>query len=186
MPTLDDFASDGLQVRAARGFTLEDDGEFTGRAVPYGHPTELMPGLREVFRRGAFAAQVKDPGRVKIAYRHGDIIGRAVDLEEREDGLWLRGRIMAHDDRPLARQALADLRDGLIDELSVGFAPVKGGTTVTEDDLGVLWEQTRASLREVSVIPWGAYGRKAKVTAVRRESDGVRVLAEQIAALRVV
>lgn len=185
MPTLDDLAADGLQVRAASGFTLEEDGEFTGCAVPYGKPTELAPGLREVFRRGAFAAQMKDPGRVKIAYRHGEIIGRATDLDDRVDGLWLRGRIMAHDDRPIARQALADLRDGLIDELSVGFQPVKGGTTITEDELGTLWEQTRASLREISVLPWGAYGRNAKVSAVRGEPDRVRVLLEQIQALRV-
>jgi uncharacterized protein len=185
MPTLDDLAVDGLQVRAAAGFTLEDDGEFTGRAVPYGQETELAPGLREVFRPGAFAAQLKDPGRVKIAYRHGEIIGRAVDLEERDDGLWVRGRILAHDDRPLARQALADLRDGLIDELSVGFQPAKGGTTVTDGDKGTLWEHKRAALREISVVPWGAYGRKAKVLAVRSEPDRMRVLLEQINALRV-
>lgn len=186
MPTLDDLAADGLQVRAAAGFALDGDGEFTGRAVPYGLEVELFPGLREVFRRGAFAAQMKDPGRVKVAYRHGEIIGRAVELEERDDGLWVRGRISDDADLPDARKALAQLRSGLIDELSVGFQPIKGGMTVTDDDKGTLWEHKRAALREISVVPWGAYGRKAKVSAVRSEQDGVRVLLEQIAALRLV
>lgn len=186
MPTLDDLAADGLQVRAARGFTLTEDGEFTGRAVPYGRPVELMPGLREVFLPGAFTAQMKDPGRVKVAYRHGEIIGRAVDLEERDDGLWMRGRISDDADLPEARKALAQLRGGLVDELSVGFQSVKGGTVITEDDQGTLWEHRRAALREVSVVPWGAYGRNARVTAVRSNADSVRVLVEQIAALRVV
>jgi HK97 family phage prohead protease len=185
MPTLADFESDGLQVRAASGFTIEDDGEFTGRAVPYGKPADLMPGLREVFLPGAFAAQAKDPGRVKICYRHGEIVGRAVELDDRDDGLWVRGRIMAHDDRPLARQALADLRDDLVDELSVGFLPVRNGMTVTEDKNGTLWEHKRATLREISVVPWGAYGRNARVAAVRAEPDRMRVLLEQINALRV-
>ena len=186
MPTLDDFEADGLQVRAASGFTIEEDGEFAGRAVPYGKPTELMPGLREVFLPGSFAAQTKDPGRVKIAYRHGEIIGRVVELDDRDDGLHVRGRILAHDDRPLARQALADLREGLVDELSVGFVPVRNGMTVTEDKSGTLWEHKRATLREISVVPWGAYGRNARVASVRAEPDRVRVLLEQIQSLRVV
>jgi len=165
---------------------LDGDGELTGRVVPYGVTVELFPGLRERFLPGAFAAQTKDPGRVKIAYRHGEIIGRVVELEDRADGLHVRGRILSHDDRPLARQALADLRDGLVDELSVGFLPVRNGMTVTEDKAGTLWEHKRATLREISVVPWGAYGRNARVASVREESDRFRVLVEQIEALRVV
>jgi len=185
MPTFEDLAADGLQVRAVSGFTMGEDGEFTGRAVPYGQPAELMPGLREVFLPGAFASQVKDPGRVKIAYRHGEIIGRAVELEDRDDGLWVRGRIEDDADMPDARKALAQLRAGLVDELSVGFLPVRNGTTVSEDSGGTVWEHKRATLREISVVPWGAYGRKAKVAAVRSEPDDVRVMLLKIEALRV-
>jgi HK97 family phage prohead protease len=132
----------------------------------------LWPGLRERFEPGAFAAQVKDPGRVKIAYRHGEIIGRAIDLDDRADGLWVRGRIFASDDRPVARQALADLRDGLIDELSVGFQQVKNGTEFRETDKGTLVVHQRAALREISTVPWGAYSRKATVTKVREQGTG--------------
>lgn len=185
MPTFEDLADDGLQVRGASGFTLAEDGEFTGRAVPYGQEAELMPGLREVFLPGAFAAQMKDPGRVKIAYRHGEIIGRAIALEDREDGLWLRGRISDDADLPDARKALAQLRAGLVDELSIGFMPVKNGTTISDSAAGTLWEHRRATLREVSVVPWGAYGRKAKVAAVRSEMDSIRVLLARIESLRV-
>ena len=185
--TLEDLAADGLQVRAASGFTVQDDGEFIGRAVPYNKPAELMPGLREVFLPGAFAAQVKDPGRVKIAYQHGEIIGLARQLEDRADGLWVRGKISQHADLPDARKALAQLRDGLIDELSVGFWPVKNGMAIREERDGILWEHSRASLREISVVPWGNYKRNAKVMSVRaQEPDALRLLVEKIAALRVV
>ena len=188
MLTLDDLAADGLQVRAAAGaeFTLNDDGEFIGRAVPYETTVELAPSVREVFRAGAFAQQVKDPGRVKIAYRHGEIIGRAVELDDRDDGLWLRGRIEDHADLPEARKALAQLRAGLVDELSVGFVTVRSGTTITAGaDGSTLYEHRRAALREISVVPWGVYGRRATVAKVRAQPDRVAVLAAQIAALRI-
>lgn len=191
LPQLADFEVDGLQVRAApaKDWELSDDGQFVGRAVPYDVEAELFPGLFESVARGAFAAQVKDPARVKICYRHGDVIGRAVQLEDREDGLWVRGQIIAHEDRPLARQAIQDLRDKLIDELSIGFQDVKDGTEVTEDSKGVHVRHNRAALREISVVPFGAFGRKAKVSKVRDEDSGARdarivLLASQILAIR--
>jgi HK97 family phage prohead protease len=85
----------------------------------------------------------------------------------------VRGRILASDDRPVARQALADLRDDLVDELSVGFQQVRNGTEVRNTDTGTLVVHKRAALREISVVPWGAYSRKATVTKVRDEAGGV-------------
>jgi hypothetical protein len=183
---------DGLHVRAAKAkdWTLTEDGQFSGRAVPFGTEAELFPGLFESFQRGAFAAQVKDPARVKICYRHGDIVGRAMELEERKDGLWVRGKIMPDPARPSAALALADLRDELLDELSIGFGEVRNGYTITEDSSGMHILHTRAALREVSVVPFGAYGRDARVTQVRdvvaaARDARIRELAESILALTV-
>jgi len=173
MDLLGEIAVDGWQVRAApaASFTLEDN-EFYGRAVPYGEPVELWPGLREQFLTGAFAAAVKDPARVKVAYRHGEVVGHAAELVEKPDGLWIRGRIVVDDDLPDGRMALAQLRNRLADELSVGFQQVPKGTVVEDDEKGgTLVTHKRARLREVSIVPWGAFGRHAVVKKVRDRSD---------------
>ena len=187
MNPLAEFECEGLQVRraAASGFDLSDDGQFTGRAVPDGAPAELGPGLWEQFTRGAVAAQAKDPARVKIAHRHGEIIGRAMSLEERDDGLYVLGRIDTSGDIAEARTALAQLRGELVDEMSVGFKTVRNGFIVEPYKGGTLVTHRRAALREISVVPWGAYGRKATVAAVRTQPDRWRVLLEKIEALRV-
>ena len=183
MNPLADFECEGLQVRRApaSGFDLSDDGQFTGRAVPYGAPTELAPGLWEQFTRGAFAAQAKDPARVKIAHRHGEIIGRAMSLEERDDGLWVLGRIDTSGDIAEARTALAQLRGDLVDELSVGFQTVRNGTEVGDYKGGTLVTHHRAALREISVVPWGAYSRKATVKQVRAEAAQSDLVAKILA-----
>lgn len=166
---LADFEVDGIQVRTARvdEFTV-DDGEFYGRAVPYSQRGELSPGLFEVFEPGAFARAAKDPQRVKITLEHGDVVGRAVGIEDRPDGLWVRGRIVDDPDLPGGRKALAMMRNKLSDELSVGFVSVKGGTEVTEEKHGTLLvTHKRAALREIAVASWGVYGRGARVMRVR-------------------
>lgn len=170
--TLDQLAVDGWQVRRAPAadFTLKDN-EFMGRAVPYNTPIQLWPGLREQFLPGAFAAQTKDPARIKVAFRHGEVIGHAIDLEERADGLWIRGRIVVDDDLPDGRKALAQLRTGLVDELSVGFQQVKNGSVTAAVGDDTLISHKRARLREVSIVPWGAYGRHATVKKVRDAAD---------------
>lgn len=145
-----------------------DQGTIRGRAVPYGTTVELQPGLFERFRRGCFRDQCKDPARVRICLEHGQVIGRVDDLEERSDGLWFAGHLSDSPDIPEARKAAAMLADGLADELSVGFQTVRDGSTVTAaDDGSVTWEHRRARLAEISLVPWGAYGRSAVVTRAR-------------------
>ncbi len=175
MIDLDTLAVDGWQVRAAPAdrFTLEDN-EFYGRAVPYNSPADLFPGLREQFAPGAFASQLRDPARVKVAFRHGDVIGHAIALEEHDDGLWIRGRVLVDDDLPEGRKALAQLRGKLVDELSVGFQQVpKGTTSELQPDGSELVTHKKVRLREVSLVPWGVYGRDARVTKVREAAAQV-------------
>jgi HK97 family phage prohead protease len=172
MPNLLDLEVDGLQVRAAAAtdFSVED-GVIKGRAVPYGVTVTLIPGLQERFEMGAFARQTKDPSRVKIMFGHGEVIGHATELEERQDGLWMEGRILRHDDVPEGRKALALLEAKVVDEMSVGFQQVRNGTEITETRNGTLVTHRRASLREISIVPFGAYSRGARVMSVRAEVD---------------
>ena len=167
---LDELAGPDPICRRGEGFADQitaDAGTITGRAVPYGHTVELRPGLFEVFARGAFKNAAKDPGRVKIAYEHGQVIGHMTDLEERDDGLWFTGRISDNPAIPEAARARAMIDEGLADEMSVGFRTVKGGTHAETTDHGTRYMHTRAQLLEVSLVPWGAYGREATLARSR-------------------
>lgn len=157
-----------------------DGGRITGRAVPYGVTMEIVPGMRETFRRGAFRRQAKDPARVKVCYRHGDVIGQVDDLDERDDGLYFTGTV-PDDLMP------AQLRHHLVDELSVGFNAVNGGTHITEIDGVTHVEHRRARLMEISVVPWGAYERhatlqRARTVDVSREAARAWLAARRAAA----
>lgn len=180
---LSEMESGSVQPRSAPvdNFTAEDNGTFTGRAVPYGLEVELMPGLKEVFEPGAFARQVSSAHRIRIAYRHGEIVGRVLEMEDREDGPYIRAEIADDPDIPDGRKALALLRRKLVDELSVGFRQLKKGTRVEHtSDGSTLVRHFRAHMEEVSVVPWGAYGRGATVTSVR---DAEAALAAEVASV---
>jgi len=135
-------------------YDVDTSGRISGRAVPYGVTMEIATGLRETFRPGTFKRQVKDPARVKICYVHLDVIGQVDELEERADGLYFTGSIP---DELIPPQ----LRHHLVDELSIGFNSVNGGTRISDHDGTTHVEHRRARLMEISVVPWGAYQRHA-------------------------
>ena len=110
-------------------FTLERSSnlgprEFEGLASVFGSLVDTFTPTR--VDRGAFAATLNDPvqrTRVKLLRNHdvNQPVGRPVILRECWEGLYLRGRMS---DTPGGDQALDELRDGVIDELSIGFDPV--------------------------------------------------------------
>ena len=151
-----------LEVRAASkggdGRTIE------GIAVPYGVAQRIDSTLTEQFARGAFAHQVNAAHRVRLGREHplmgGTVIGKAVELREDAAGLWGAFRVS---ETEAGDETLTLVRDGVLDELSVGFRArqdrrLKDGTI----------ERVKADLIEVSVVFMGAYGREAVVTGVRR------------------
>ena len=178
---LSELRSASPTCRRGEGFAdrLEvGDGQLRGRAVPYGVTVELAPGLREVFRPGAFSRQARDPSRVKLCLSHGEVIGKVHELREEPDGLYFAAAVSTREHIPEARKALDLLADDLVDELSIGFNTVKGGTSYSSEGAGTLATHHRARLFEVSLVPWGAYGRGA----VLQRSTLVDLAAEVLAA----
>jgi len=156
--------------RRGEGFAIVQDldvadGFIRGQAVPYGSMVELWPGMLEVFEPGCFRRQLKDPARVKLCLEHGQVIGRIETLRETSDALHFEGRIAASPDIPEARRARALLDENLVDELSIGFNTVAGGSEQhTRDDGQTLVRHKRARLLEISLVPWGVYGREATLS----------------------
>jgi len=154
-----------LEIRsAAKG---GDGRTIEGIAVPYGRRQRISADLVEQFARGAFNAQLAAAHRVKFAREHpthgGALIGRAVELRDDAAGLWGAWRVSA---TQAGDEALELARDGVLDELSVGFIERQNRRL---DDGTV--ERVKAHLVEVSLVMQGAYGRDALVSAVREVQD---------------
>jgi len=123
------------------------------------------PQGRERFIRGAFAGT--DPGSVSLEAigPHGSepgvrLVGAATSLVDRADGPRATFRVS----RTAAGDELLELvRDKVYRSVSVVFAPVEGGSRVTDD--GIV-ERIRAQLVRVGIVERGAYG-GAAVLSVR-------------------
>lgn len=141
-----------------------------GRAVPYGVDQVINRSLTERFELGAFAPQIVAGHRVPFTRGHmsqgGVLIGKTVKLEERADGLYGEWRVSA---TPAGEETLELLKDGVLDQLSIGFREMPGGTQQTPGGVAI---RTRAHLIEVSVVMNGAYGENAVVESVRAEAPG--------------
>lgn len=135
--------------RSARVVGTDDGGRtFTARAVTYG----VVDDYNTRFVRGVFNDGLADHLPV-IAWAHSwdEPIGRVTDWEERDDGLYITGRFSDPEAVPRARQAISQLSDGTLTDVSVGFSRLED--TRAED--GIV-DITRAVLDEVSVVLRGA------------------------------
>lgn len=167
---------EGVQVRAATVEDVDaDHGVVEVKIVPYEVEAELGDGLTEVFTRGAFAAAVGNPSRVKVSDQQHNrkvSIGKAIELRDEPDGHYGRLQIA---DTVAGRDVLTLLRAQVLDELSVEFLPVRRHMRVVRRDSGMLVRHDKATLLGVSPVSAGAYGREARVISVRdAEADRAR------------
>lgn len=154
-----------LEVRDAGGGTHE----LVGLCVPYDVPTTKVAGGRaEVFRHGAFAGVVGDRAKVRLRDQNHELrsrpVGTAVQLEERQDGLYGRFRFY---NTPEGRAAYENVREETYGGLSVGFVSVRDRQTPTGREV------LEARLHHVSLVDTPAY-EDAKVLAVRHADEAAQ------------
>jgi len=132
-----------------------------GIAVPYNKEQRITSTMVEVFRKGVFSEVIKAPHRVKLLRGHGEnnVLGRATLLRETDDGLYAEFKISKTRE---GDEALELVKDGALDQLSVGFMPIKNKKRPD----GVM-ERLKAHLAEVSLVTFGAYGELAAITGMR-------------------
>lgn len=157
-----------LQLRADS--VDADKGIVRGIAVPYDAPVRIRDWAGEYDEQ--FARGSVDDADALAFWRHSDPIGVLVDASEVDAGREVSLRIS---DTTQGRDALTLARDlaaaGRPMELSVGFEP-GGDYTVTERDNDVpLITRTSVKVREVSLVPFGAYGPDASVSEVRERTN---------------
>lgn len=125
--------------------------EITARAVPLDTPTEIFHGFVETIQSGALVP--RETG-VKLFSEHRAVIGVVTDMREEDGGLVIDARIS---DTQLGRDVRQLIADGALTQMSIGFLPDSDGQTVTYTDDGIDVTVTRATLYEVSVVPFPAY-----------------------------
>lgn len=139
-----------------------------GIAVPYGRKQRIDASLVEQFARGAFNHQLNAPHRVKFSREHltagGTLIGKAIELRDDAAGLWGAWRVSA---TPTGDETIELVRDGVLDELSIGFR-IRQDRRLADGTI----ERVKADLMEVAVVLQGAYGQGALVSAVRQAQPG--------------
>ena len=158
------FGAD-LEVRGT------DQRIVAGIAVPFGAVAEIAGRFSEAFIKGSFARTIRERGdRVRLLALHDGVnrlpLGRATVLREDSAGLYAELRVsktQAGDD------VLELVRDGAIDGLSVGFAPVVDVWSADRRHV----ERHEVKLHEISLVTEPAYG-DARVLAVRAATTPLR------------
>jgi hypothetical protein len=151
-----------LRLDASDGRVLE------GVAVPYGTVTMKGPYPGgERFSRGSFKRSVKNQAsRLPKLFRnhdHGQAVGTAVSMRDTDEGLVASWRIA---DTPAGNAVLQEVREGVLDSLSVGFQAVR------EEAVDGVREIREARLLEVSLTPMPAYD-GAVVMSLRTASEPI-------------
>ncbi|HSS12236.1 MAG TPA: HK97 family phage prohead protease [Acidimicrobiales bacterium] len=152
-----------MQIRAVD----TADHTVTGVCVPYGEISFLTPNpLGEKVTPGAFTRSLSGREDKVFLYRehdHSRPVGRSMHFTDERAGLVGTFRIRPDDS---GAQVLADVADGWLPHMSVGFKELRGRT---DPDSGV-HQVLEGHLMEVSLLSLPAY-------------DGARVLASRGAVL---
>lgn len=159
-----------------------DAGTILMRAAPYDVEAMIDRELHESFAPKTFAGALNAPHRVKLWNEHGGpLIGHAREVEDKDDGVWIRALIS----NTLAGQEARELaRDGTLDQCSITFKALPEWMKVQRRDDGLHVRHSRAVLLGCAMVAHGAYAEGAYVASVRdaaadreREARRARILA---------
>jgi len=134
------------------------DGEFEGYASVFGVVDQGM----DVVERGAFAKSLGSGRKVKMLWQHdpGKVIGVWDEISEDERGLRVKGRLLK--DVSLGREAMALMRAGAIDSMSIGYRTVEAAPEAG----GRVRKLMEVDLFEISMVTFSMQ-EDAKVTDVK-------------------
>lgn len=149
----------------------DEDGVFEGYASVFGVVDQGM----DVVERGAFAKSLGSGRKIKMLWQHGvhDVIGVWDEVREDERGLFVKGRILK--DVQKGREAMALLKAGAIDSMSIGYVAKEA----VEEGSGRIRKLLEVDLYEVSLVTFPMLP-DARVTDVK----SIRTIREFENALR--
>lgn len=136
----------------------DEDGSFEGYASAFGNIDHGM----DMVQRGAFANSLASGRKVKLLWQHdpNQPIGVWDEIREDERGLYVKGRLSK--DVVKGREAMALLRMGALDSMSIGYRTVEA----TPEAGGRVRKLTKVDLFEISLVTF-PMNEQATVTAVK-------------------
>jgi uncharacterized protein len=133
-------------------FELKDLDEKTGQFKGYASVFGNVDSYRDVIDPGAFRKTLEENGRrVKVLWQHDPYtpIGRPVEMREDDRGLYVEAKVS---ETSAGKDCLILLRDGVINELSIGYSAVKE----VWDSETKLRHLPEVKLWEFSPVTWAA------------------------------
>lgn len=165
----------GLDIKA-----VGDDGVIEGYASTF----NVIDSYGEMVAPGAFKASIAGLKRakrgLKMLWQHDSHqpIGIWDDLEEDAKGLRVVGRLLK-DTVAKAAEAYALIREGALDELSIGYRELESAPHPDQRGVTIL---KKLDLREVSPVTFGALGQAARIDTVK--SDHPDLIQKLVAGVR--
>ena len=147
-----------------------DDGVIEGYASIWDQVDTYNEAVVEGAFRQSLSQAKREKRSIKMLYQHDSHqpIGVWDSLIEDNTGLRVRGRILK-DASTRAAETYALVREGALDELSIGYREVE--TKKDPSRPGVLLLK-QLNLREVSIVTFGALGRAAHIDSVKAILEG--------------
>jgi HK97 family phage prohead protease len=143
----------------------DEDGVFEGYASVF----DVVDQGMDVVAKGAFTKSLGSGRKVKMLWQHdtGKVIGVWDEMREDERGLFVKGRLLK--DVALGREAMALMRAGAIDSMSIGYRTVEA----TAEAGGRVRKLIELDLFEVSVVtfPMNESARVTDIKSIRTERE---------------
>jgi len=143
----------------------DQDGVFEGYLSVFGNVDQGM----DIVERGAFAKSIGSGRKVKLLWQHDPLqpIGVWDELQEDQRGLYGKGRLSK--DVEKGREAMALLRMGAMDGISIGYRTVQA----TEEGGGRIRKLIEVDLFEASLVtfPMNELATVTDVKSIATERD---------------
>lgn len=143
-------------------FNVDDYDEEQGIFSGYGAVVGNIDDGGDIIEPGAFTKTIAEGWeRVKILALHNDFwlpIGRPIELREDAKGLFIKAKVS---DTSMGRDVKVLLKDGVLNELSIGYDPV-----VFDYDESGIRHLREVKLWEVSIVTW-AMNPEATITGYK-------------------
>lgn len=143
----------------------DEDGIFEGYASVF----DVVDQEMDVVAKGAFRKSLGSGRKVKMLWQHDPtkVIGVWDEMREDDRGLYVKGRLLK--DVSLGREAMALMRAGAIDSMSIGYRTIEA----MPEAGGRVRKLLELDLFEVSVVtfPMNESARVTDVKSIRTERE---------------
>ena len=143
----------------------DEDGVFEGYASVF----DVVDQGMDVVAKGAFRKSLGSGRKVKMLWQHDStkVIGVWDEMREDDRGLYVKGRLLK--EVQLGREAMAMLRAGAIDSMSIGYRTIEA----IPEAGGRVRKLTEVDLFEVSLVtmPMNEMAKVTDIKSIRTERE---------------